>query len=383
MKKIIVILISMTLLFISTTNMKAQENETLAKNAQGAYVMEYATETIIFKKDELKKLYPASMTKMMGLILFYEALNGHKISLDDIVVASEHASSMGGSQIYLEVGEEMRVNDLLKSICIASANDAMVALGEKIAGSEENFVQKMNEKAEELKLANTHFTNASGLHHTNHYSCAKDMAYISKKLLEVGGSNLLKITSTYEDYIRTDSDQKFWLVNTNKLLRQYNGADGLKTGFTSEALSCISVTSKRNDIRLIAVVMGEPTSKIRNQEVKSILDYGYAMFSKKQLYKKDKTIDVYYEENSKQKKIDLKAEEDIVIIYKKEEDASISSKEIIWLNKALPYKKGDRIAKLQIELNNGKTLTSFLVASQDIDKISFLDIFFTLVSKYL
>ena len=188
--------------------------------------------------------------------------------------------------MYLEVGETMSVEDLLKSICIASANDAMVAMAEKIGGTHAGFVEMMNAKAKELGLVNTHFTNASGLHDPDHYSCPRDMAIIGAALLAEGGEDLLAITSTYDAYIREDSDQQFWLVNTNKLIKQLEGADGLKTGYTSQAGSCITLSVRRNGLRLIGVVMGEPDGKTRNQEVSELMEYGFARFEQKQLYQK-------------------------------------------------------------------------------------------------
>lgn len=350
-------------------------SDNFAQNAQGAYVMEYSTQTVVFKKNETEKLYPASMTKMMSLILIYEALEDHIINYDDVVSTSAYAASMGGSQIFLEENEQMDVRHLLKSICIASANDAMVAMAEKIAGSESAFVEKMNAKAKELKLENTHFKNSTGLHDNEHYSCAKDMAVISKTLLDVGGNDLLEITSTYEDYVREDSDKKFWLVNTNKLIRQYEGVDGLKTGFTSEAGSCISVTAKRNNIRFIVVVMKEPTSKVRNSEVSQLLDYSFTLFDQILLYSKGKVIDTKVLDGAKESKIDLICEDDISIIYEKGKDVSIKSQEVVWLDKKLPYKKGDRVAKLKLELNDGSKVEAYLNTNKAIHELSFLDVF--------
>ena len=261
-KRIYLVIITAFLLFpvsVSASESSAVISEdTLTSQAKAAYLMEAQTQKKIYAKKAEERMYPASMTKMMGLLLVYEQINDGALKLDDRVCASETAASMGGSQIYLKVNEEMTVEDLLKSVCIASANDAMVALAEKVGGTHEQFVLMMNEKAKELKLCNTHFVNATGLHDDDHYSCAKDMATIAAALIKEGGEELLSITSTYDSYIREDSNQKFWLVNTNKLIKQLDGADGLKTGFTSEAGSCITVTAKRNGLRLIGVVMGEP-----------------------------------------------------------------------------------------------------------------------------
>ena len=211
----------------------AQSSQDLAPSAKAAYLVENTTGKVIYAKHETDKLYPASMTKMMGLLLIFEALHDKKISWDESVSASEYAASMGGSQVFLEPGESMSVRDMVKSICIASANDAMVAMAEKVGGSNDHFVAMMNDKAKELKLSNSHFMNATGLHDPEHYTCAKDMSIIASALIAEGGDELLRITSTYDAYIRENTDKKFWLVNTNKLLKQYEGVDGLKTGFTT------------------------------------------------------------------------------------------------------------------------------------------------------
>lgn len=257
----------------------AQNAQDLAPSAKAAYLVENTTGKVIYAKHETDKLYPASMTKMMGLLLIFEALHDKKISWDESVSASEYAASMGGSQVFLEPGESMSVRDMVKSICIASANDAMVAMAEKVGGSNDHFVAMMNDKAKELKLSNSHFMNATGLHDPEHYTCAKDMSIIARALIAEGGEELLRITSTYDAYIRENTDKKFWLVNTNKLLKQYEGVDGLKTGFTTEAMSCITVTAKKKDLRLVAVAMGEPSSKQRNAEIKQMLDYGFSQYA--------------------------------------------------------------------------------------------------------
>lgn len=374
-KKILCSITSVFVLLSLCIPVHAQENTSFAQNAQGAYVMEYTTNKVVFTKNETKRMYPASMTKMMSLLLVYEAINNKQLSYQDTIQASAYAASMGGSQIFLKENEEMTVEQLLKSVCIASANDAMVALAEKVAGSESAFVEKMNAKAKVLKLSNTHFMNTTGLHHDEHYSCPKDMAIIAKALLDVGGNPLLKITSTYEDYIREDSKEKFWLVNTNKLIRQYEGVDGLKTGYTSQAKSCITVTAKRNNMRFIVVVMGEPDTKVRNEEVKQLLDYSFSLYDQILLYKKGEKIEVREVAESKQEKTTLVCEDDISIIFEKGKEVAIQAKEIVWLNKELPYKKGERVAKLLLELSDGSHITTYLVNQEAIDPLSFLDRF--------
>lgn len=361
----------------------AQENENigLAPQAGSAYVFEYNSEKVVFAKNENEKLFPASMTKMMGLLLIYEQLHAGKLSFDDMVVTSDNAASMGGSQVYLEENETMSVRDLVESICIASANDAMVAMAEKIGGSHEHFVEMMNTKAKQLKMTNTHFVNATGLHDENHYTTAKDMGILAKALLAEGQDDLLAITSTYDAYIREDSEQPFWLVNTNKLLRQYPGVDGLKSGYTSQAKSCITITAKKDGVRLIAVVMKEPDSKTRNQEIMQLLDYGFQKFNVKTLYKKGQEVGNVSINNAKVKEVSVYAKQDISLVYENENDVKVTKEEIILTKQKAPYKKGEVIAKLQLQLQDGSLLTSDLYIEEDIEAIQYVDVFMQTLQK--
>lgn len=262
---------------------KVQQPVDLMPNAQSAVLMDADTGTIILQKNKDVKLPPASITKIMTMVLVMEAIDSGKISLDEKVTASEYAASMGGSQIFLQPGEEMTVQDLLKGIAMASGNDASVAMAEKIAGSEENFVQMMNERAEQIGMKNTHFVNCNGLPADNHYTTANDIAIMSRELLK--HPIITKFTSAYQDYLRKDSEKPFWLVNTNKLVRFYSGADGLKTGYTSEAKFCLSATAKRDNFRIIAVVLGEPNTKTRNAEVTKMFDYAFAQYTNFPIFK--------------------------------------------------------------------------------------------------
>ncbi len=211
----------------------------------------------------------------------------------------------------------MSVRDMIKSICIASANDAMVAMAEKVGGTHEGFVKMMNDKAQELSLSDTHFVNATGLHDPEHYTSAYDMALIAQALIQEGGKELLEITSTYDAYIRENSENKFWLVNTNKLLKQYPGVDGLKTGFTQEAMSCITVTAQKNNLRLIGVVMGEPTSKQRNAEMKTMLDYGFSQFEQGILFPAGTVVETKTIDNGKPNQVNLITKSDLTYVYPK------------------------------------------------------------------
>lgn len=254
----------------------------LAEHAVSAVVMDATTGTVLFEKNSHKKLPPASITKIMTMLLAVEALERGEVKLNDRIRTSERAASMGGSQIFLEPGEEMTFDDLMKGIAVASANDASVSVAEFLAGSESEFVARMNRRAEELGMRDTHFVNCNGLPAANHYTSAYDIALMSRELLK--HPEVLRWTSIYEDYLRKDSDRPFWLVNTNKLVRYYPGVDGLKTGYTEEARYCLSATAKKEDFRVIAVVMGEPTSQIRNAEVSQMLDWAFGQFRFLKLY---------------------------------------------------------------------------------------------------
>jgi D-alanyl-D-alanine carboxypeptidase (penicillin-binding protein 5/6) len=225
--------------------------------------MEVSTGQIVYSKNINERKYPASMTKMMGMFLILEKIKNNEIKYEDIVTVSENASSMGGSQVFLEPGEQITVNDLFKSICIASANDAIVALGEHAYGSEDNFIHEMNIMAKKLGMNDTNFINATGFHDPKHYTTANDMATLALALLTSHKSEVLKYTSMYEGYIRENTEKPFWLVNTNKLIRFYNGMDGLKTGYTSDSGFNLTATAERNGLRFITVIMDAETSSSR------------------------------------------------------------------------------------------------------------------------
>ena len=241
MRKILVIL--MLLYSIIPICVNADELK-LAESAQSAILIEASTGEIFFEKNSHERREPASMTKMMSMLLILESIDKGIISWDEIVTVSENASSMGGSQILLETNEKMSVSDLFKGIAVASGNDAVVALAEKIAGTEDMFVDMMNKRAQELGLTDTNFENCHGLHDANHYSSAYDMSIIARELVK--HQELFQYTSIYEDYLRENTDRKIWLVNTNKLVRFYDGVDGLKTGYTKEAGYCLTATAKKN-----------------------------------------------------------------------------------------------------------------------------------------
>lgn len=243
--------------------------------APSAVLMEKSTGTVLYAKDEHTPREPASVTKVMTLLLTMEAIDSGALGYDDVVTASAHAASMGGSQIWLREGEKMTVRDLLKAVCIVSGNDAAVALGEHLAGSEDAFVEKMNERAAELGMDDTHFVNACGLPAEGHVTSAHDIALMSRELI-LNHPDIRQFTTVWMDSLR---DGASMLVNTNKLLRSYDGATGLKTGSTDAAGYCLSATAERDGMELIAVVMKERTSDERTADARALLDYGFAAYA--------------------------------------------------------------------------------------------------------
>lgn len=279
MKKKRVCFILCLVLFISSCSVPAKAaNQTQDYMSEAYVLMEASTGTVIDAKNPDKQLRPASITKIMTLLLIFEALDSGRIGYEDIVTVSEHAASMGGSQVYLEPNETQTVQDMIKCISIASANDASVAMAEYIAGSEEQFVTMMNEKATQIGMKNTRFVNCYGLDTDGHYSTAYDVAVMSRELI-TKHSDILRFSTVWSDsitHVTRRGSSQFGLTNTNKLLKSFQGITGLKTGSTGLAKYCLSATAKRNDMDLIAVIMAAPDTKTRFREAASLLNYGFA-----------------------------------------------------------------------------------------------------------
>ncbi|MEK5173559.1 D-alanyl-D-alanine carboxypeptidase family protein [Heyndrickxia sp. FSL W8-0496] len=376
MKKIFSSIICLLLLTatISLPAFAAEKSTELAADAKSAILIERDTGSILYDKNSHEKLPPASMTKIMTMILIMEALEQNKLSMNEKVRTSEYAASMGGSQIFLETGEEMTVEEMLRGISIGSANDASVAMAEKIAGSEEEFVDMMNKKVKELGLKDTKFQNATGLPEKDHYSSAYDMAMMAKELLR--HENITKFTGTYESYLRESTDKKFWLVNTNKLVKFYPGVDGLKTGFTNEAKFCLTATAKKNGMRVVAVVFGAPSTKVRNAQISKMLDYAFAKYVTHPIYKKGQSLAEVKVSKGDTKKIQALTSEPISVLTKKGEKIE-SIKKTIKLNENLkaPVKKGDKIGTITIK-KDGKVLAkSNLIASKDVKQAGWWKLF--------
>jgi len=375
MKKLCCLVLTI-FIFCLGINVKA-EDLNLAQNAKSAILMEASTGEIIFEKNSHEKLHPASMTKMMSMLLILENIEKGVINWDDIVTVSSNASSMGGSQILLETNEQMSVSDLFKGIAVASGNDAVVAMAEKIAGTEEEFVNMMNKRANELGLTDTNFKNCHGLDDANHYSSASDMAKIAMELVK--HEKLFEYTSIYEDYLREGTDRKFWLVNTNKLVRFYSGADGLKTGYTGEAGFCLTATAKRNGMRIIAVVMGEPDSKTRTSDVSSMLDYAFAQYETETFLSTESILDTININKGKKEYANIVPKENVTILNKKTDNKKNATYNLEMYDMKLPLKKGDTVGKLSVYVDDNLYRDIDVTVSDDIEKADIL----TLYGRYL
>ena len=345
----------------------------LIPNAKSGILIEANSGKIIYEKNIDERLSVASMTKMVAQIIILEEIEKGKIKWDDIVTISKNASDMGGSQIYLENGEKMSVEDLMKGISVASGNDATVAMAEYISGTEEKFVERMNKKVKELGLKNTHFKNSTGLDEKDHYSSAYDMAMIAKELV-INHKEILKYSSIYEDYLRKDTDNSFWLVNTNKLISQYDGTDGLKTGHTDDAGYCLAATVKRNDLRLIGIVLGENDSKVRNSETIELLDYGFNSVKTKVLKKKKTLIEKVHLDKANSKYLNAVLKDNLVVV----EDIGKSSKydyNVKLDDIKLPIKKNSKVGVIEVLSNNKIITKNDLITDRDIDKLNVIDLY--------
>ena len=366
---LLLILISNLFNFNSYHLVKGEEN-TLELNCSSYCLMEPISKTVIASNNEHKKLYPASMTKMMGLYLILEAIENKEISLADEVMVSKFASSMGGTQIFLEENEKMSVEDLFKSVAINSANDAIVALGEHLCSSNNLFVERMNKKAKEFGMNDTNFVNATGFDDENHYTSAYDMALLGSYLVGFG-DKILKYSSMQEGYIRENSSSPFWLVNTNKLLKYYNGMDGLKTGYTSKAGYNLTATAKRNGVRLVSTVMNLDTIEHRSQDTIRLLDYGFSKLKCISMFEKNEVVGTF--EINKMLNIYLKAviKEDVRITVDKLEEQSDIDVQVNLLKISDSYTKDEVIGELVINTKSNKRYVYTLYAGNDVEKQNF------------
>ena len=377
MKKFLVLILLLMNLCVPISVQAEEDTLKLAEKAGSAILIEASSGKVIYEKNADEKLPPASMTKMMSMLLIIEKIDSGHIKWDDIVTVSENASSMGGSQILLETGEEMSVSDLFKGVAVASGNDAVVALAEYTYGSEANFVNAMNKKAKELGLKNTSFKNPHGLDAANHYSSARDMATITMELSK--HPDIFKYTSIYEDYLRKDTDRKIWLVNTNKLVRFYDGVDGMKTGYTEEAGYCLTATAKKNGMRLIAVAMNEPDSNTRNSEVTNMLNYGFSNYYAESVITTKTELGKVEVIKGKDKYVTIVPKENVSIINDKSKEKIKANYEVKIDDVVAPVKKGDKVGTLILKEDGVKTKEIDLTVKNDVKKANFIELY----SRYL
>ncbi len=375
-------ILSLTLIFIFTVLLLpikfaiAVESEDKAKSdgtnieARSALLMEPMSGKILYEKNADEKFAPASVTKIMTMLLTMEAIDNGKINLDDKVTCSENAKKMGGSTMLLDTGEIRTVEELLKGVAIASGNDAAVALAEYLGGTEGDFVNMMNKRAQELGMKNTTFKNCNGLPADGHLSTAKDIAIMSKELLR--HPKVLKYTGTYMETISEGRKSPIELVNHNKLVRFFEGCDGLKTGFTDEAKYCISATAKRNGVRMMSVIMGAPTYKIRNRDAGVLLNYGFSKYEGKKLISKDEDIDKVYMDKQTDKFFMAKACDDLNVILPKGQNNELEKKIVIDELKK-EYKVGDIVGKYEVYLGNDKVGEVEIYCDRDIKKGNIFD----------
>ena len=362
MKKVICFFICVCFMMQSVV-VFAEGNTDLGLNAKSAILMEEATGNILYESNPDERLPIASVTKVMTMLLIMEAVDSGKISLDDMVTVSENAMSYGGSTMFLETGEQLTVNDMLKGIAVASANDGCVAMAEHLAGSESAFVDMMNEKAKELGMENTHFMNTNGLDEDDHYSSARDVAIMSRELMK--HETIFNYTSIWMDTLRGG---KFQLANTNKLIRFYDGANGLKTGSTSKALCCLSAAAKRNDMQLIAVVLGAPTSAERFASAKSLLDYGFANYAVNTQITAGDEVQKIAVEKGVDKEVGVVAGDSCSTLVKKGQEDNITKEIKIDETITAPIEAGQKIGTMTISRDGEVIANIDLNASSAVEK---------------
>ena len=376
---IMAILIAIMPMNLSFAN---EGNAPLSVSSKSAILMDVGSGQILYEKNAHDKLPPASVTKVMTMLLICEALDAGKITLDDNVQISENAASMGGSQIFLEPGEIQKVDNLLKGIAVASANDGCVAMAEYVGGSVESFVEMMNAKAKELNMKDTHFVNTNGLPVDDHYTSAHDIALMSRELLK--HDVITKYLTTWMDQIVVGKKQvSVGLANTNKLIKHYQGATGVKTGFTQQAKYCLSASAKRGDTHLVAVTLGAETSPERFKDATSLLNFGFANYESVKLCSKDDNIATLTLDKADEQKISLAAKEDLSVLVKKGGNKDFTRKIKVNDNPTIPIKKGTSLG--YVEVYQGKTLVGKvdLVNTKAIEKASYLKMLQRVIDQML
>jgi D-alanyl-D-alanine carboxypeptidase (penicillin-binding protein 5/6) len=381
--KIIVSIICFTLIFSSFYIMASAEEFNI--DARSAILMDASTGTILYEKNIHDKLPPASVTKVMTMLLTMEALDQKQIALEDKVLISQRSSSMGGSQLYLEPGEEKTIEELLKGISVASANDACVALAEHLSGTEEMFVKRMNERAKELGMNDTQFMNTNGLPQEGHYTSAYDIAIMSKELLKYPKIHewLTIWMSTMKVGLPDKKITTLELTNTNKLIRSYPGANGIKTGFTSDAMYCLSASASRNGLNLIAVILGSPTSQVRFEEAKKLLNFGFATYSSVPIVKKNQVVQEVTVEKGREEKVNIIAKDQLSALVKKGDENKVQKEIILPKNIKAPLTAGQKLGEIVLMVEGKEIHRVDLVSEKAIESASAIDMFGKIIRKSL
>ena len=368
------LLLFLTHIIFVPVNVKA-EGEGINVEASSAILIEPTTGKILYEKNSHEKLAPASVTKIMTMLIAMEAVDSGKIKLTDKITVSENAKMKGkngNSSMLLDTGEIRTVEEILKGIAIASGNDAATAMAEYIAGSEEAFVKLMNERAQTLGMKDTTFKNCSGLSESGHVTSAFDISLMSKELLK--HPQVLKYTGTYMETISEGRKSPIGLVNHNKLVRFFKGCDGLKTGFTNEAMYCISATAVRDGVRMLAVIMGAPTYKVRNKDASMLMNYGFSKFECKKVVPKDSNVEKIQLGKREDKFFMAKALEDINIIVERGTESKITKKCVVNLEKK-HYNKGDVVGNCEVYLNGNLVGNVKIYCDREIKKPGIFDNF--------
>ena len=367
MKKILLIIMSFFVL-----NLSVLAEEDFAPSAKSAILVDNLSGKVLYEKNADEKLAPASMTKLASMLIVMEATDNGNLKLEDKVTISEEAANMGGSQVFLQAGEVYTVHDLLKSVAIASGNDAVVALAEKVGGSVSGFVDMINKRLKELGATNTNFVNPHGLDAEGHYSTARDMSIIARELLR--HEKILEYTSIYEEYLEKNDGSRIWLVNTNRLVRFYDGVDGLKTGFTKTAGYCLTATAKKNNFRLISVVMGEDTTENRSSDTVKMLNYGFNTFKINIIKKKGESLGKVRVEKGKQDFANIVLLNDATEILKNTDPVSEYKFNLKVDKIKAPLKIGDIVGSAEIIDNDGNIVDEVDVTiDKEIKKANILD----------
>lgn len=372
MRKFLVILIMVSMLILPFTSFAQPDDIGVTVNSKSAILIDSESNRVMFEKDADKKLPIASVTKVMTLLLTFEAIDNGTLKMDEKVTASESAAGMGGSQVFIDAGYDYTVENLIKSVIIASGNDAAVLLAERISGSEDAFVVKMNKRAQELQMKNTTFKNCTGLPENEHLSTARDVAIMSSELLK--HEEYFKWGTVWMDELKHDKDGRTTeLVNTNKLIRSLNGCDGLKTGYTSDAGFCVSTTAKRGEMRLVSVILGGSTSKDRFKESAELINYGFANYQNNNVVKTGDVMGTVAVKGAVEKNANAIALNDFKVCVKNDGSDKIETRVELLPNITAPVKQGQEIGKVIVSLNGAELCSVPLVSQNEHKKAGFID----------